>query len=147
MELEIGNGNSASRYRSSVLEAADPLRALVAQWNTVAKQLRYRGAEEGLARAYEVCAQELEVALASRDSRLVSISEAAALTGRHRDTIGKAVAKGSLTNYGGKNRPRLLYADVIALFPQQSVARADSISYDEAVDARAFLGARRGETT
>ena len=147
MELETGNGNSGSWDRSPAFEAADPIRALVPQWSAVAKQLRYRGAEEGLARAYEVCAHELELALASRDNRLLSISEAAALTGRHRDTIGKAVAKGSLTNHGGGNRPRLLYAEVVALFPQQSVARADGISYDGSVDARAFLGARRGETT
>lgn len=147
MELEIPTGDAASYSRSSAVDAADTIRPLVAQWSAVAKQLRYRGAEEGLARAYEVCAHELELALARRDSRLLSISEAAALTGRHRDTIGKAVAKGSLTNYGGKNRPRLLYAEVLALFPEQGVARADGISYDGSVDARAFLGARRGETT
>ena len=133
--------------RSSVVQTADPIRGLVAQWNGLASELRYRGADGGLARAYELCAEELRAALAYRDGRLLSVSEAAALTGRHRDTISKALGDGRLTNYGGKYRPRVQYADVIAQFPPQSVVRSANTSYDGSVDARAFLGARRGETT
>ena len=140
MHLEIGTVSTPPAGSS------DPIRALVTLWNSLATQLRYRGAAEGIARAYELCAQELEATLGQRDSRLLSISEAAALTGRHRDTIGKAVANGSLTNYGAKHRPRVRYSEAIALFPQRSVDPASNTAYDGSVDARAFLGARRGET-
>src|SRR5690348_14137830 len=137
MHLEIGTVPTTRAGDS------DPIRALVTHWNSVATQLRYRGAADGVARAYELCAQELEALLGQRDSRLLSISEAAALTGRHRDTIGKAVASGSLTNYGAKHRPRVRYSEVIALFPERSVDPTSNRSYDGSVDARVFLGTRR----
>src|SRR4051812_21493489 len=50
----------------SVGDGSDAIRTLVPHWNNVAKELRYRGAESGLARAYELCAQELEAALADQ---------------------------------------------------------------------------------
>ena len=146
MELEIRNGESTSRDNSFLAGASDAIRSLVAEWKAAGKDLRHWGAEEGLARAYERCAQQLESALAIVDNGLLSVREAVALTGRHRDTIGKAIANGALTNYGTKYRPRLRYADLVAHFPQQRVAGKANGSYDGCVDARAFLGTRRGDT-
>jgi hypothetical protein len=81
----------AASVRRFSTDSSDAIRTLVAQWNNVATELRHRGADSGLARAYELCAQELETALADQDSRLLSVKEAAALTGRNRDTIHKAI--------------------------------------------------------
>jgi hypothetical protein len=140
-----GMADSTSKDGSFTTETPDAIRVLVTEWNDLAREFRYRGVDEGLARSYELCAQQLRAALAAQDSRLLSVSEAAALTGRHRDTISKALGSGRLTNYGAKYRPRVRYADVLAQFPPQSVARPAGVSYDVAVDARAFLGTRRGE--
>ena len=114
-------------------------------WRARADDLRRYAAAEEAAQAYEVCAQELTASLSEQFSRLLSVKEAALLTGRHRDTIGNAIATGALTNHGVKHRPRVRYADAVSLFPPREIARAAGQAYDSIPDARAFLGSRRGD--
>lgn len=114
-------------------------------WRERAAHVRRWTADEGAARAYELVAQELDEYLAEQADQLYTIAEAAALVGRHRDTIGKAVQDGRLTNHGVKHRPRVRHAELRAVFPRSPVAADARGPYDPVADARSILGIRRGE--
>ena len=118
-----------------------PIAGLVARWNSRSQELAPYS--DAAAVAWRRAAEELAECLAEDGDRLLSVAEAALMTGRHRDTIGNAIKNRKLHNYGKPFRPLALSSDLRALFP--AIARPMSEGYDASTDARAFLGARRGE--
>jgi hypothetical protein len=116
---------------------------LPAIWRARADDLRRYGAE-GPARTLETVAQELEDSLESQSERLLTVTEAATLAGRHRDTIGTAISDGRLANRGTKNRPLVRSGELIERFPRRAVVQQHNSTYDAGTDARALLSTRRG---
>jgi len=120
-------------------------RDLAITWRERAAELRRTAAAEAAARAYEVAADELTAMCTQQGDRLLSVAEAAALVGRHRDTVGNAIRNGRLQNYGGKFRPRVKFSDVVGAFPSRGIVQSAYEVYNRPADARASLEARRGE--
>jgi hypothetical protein len=120
------------------------LHELPTSWRALAGDVRRWAAAEGAATAYERAADELESALHAEGDKLVTVAEAAALSGRHPDTIGGAIRDGRLTNHGVKHRPRVRRAELTRVFPPSAIAGDDRSSYDAVADARFLLGTRRG---
>jgi hypothetical protein len=118
--------------------------ALPAEWRAVAQYLRVVGDAEGSARGLEFAAQMLECALAAQTDTFLTISEAAALVGRHPDTVGAAVRGSEIPNYGRRGAPRVRTGDVTRRFPPRRVAAVPRGTYDPGADARALLASRRG---
>ena len=117
------------------------LTSLAVLWRSRACDLRRWAAAEPAATAYELAAQELEEQLSAASDRLVGAAEAAALVGRHRDTIGNALRDGRLTNHGGKHRPLVRVGELLVVFGS-NVAAAPGNPYDANADARTRLGIR-----
>lgn len=113
-----------------------PIARLVANWNNRSQELAPYS--EAAAVAWRRATEELAECLAEEGNCLLSVAEAALLSGRHRDTIGNALKNGTLRNHGKPFRPL-----VMSSYP--AIARPMSAGYDDTTDARAFLGARRGE--
>jgi hypothetical protein len=109
-----------------------------------AADLRRWAAADGAACAWERAADELEKVLRAEDDQLLSVVQAAVMTGRHRDTIGAAIRGGRLTNYGEKHRPRVRQGDLMRVFSPSRVAGDEKPPYDPVADARSILGTRRG---
>jgi hypothetical protein len=120
------------------------LSQLPTEWRARAVELRRWAAAEGAASALECAANELEECLAQEADQLLNVAQAAAQTGRHRDTIGTAIRTGRLTNRGEKHRPLVRRAELVRAFPPSSVAGDAKPSYDPLADARSILGTRRG---
>jgi hypothetical protein len=118
-----------------------PLDELPASWRARATELRRWAAADGAASALERAAEELEQRLAQEAGQLLNVAQAAALTGRHRDTIGGAISAGRLTNHGRKGGPRVRRGELLRVFPLSEVAGDE---YDPVADARSILGTRRG---
>src|SRR5687768_11770501 len=95
---------------------------LPALWRAQANELRRLAAAECAARAYEDAAAQLEEVNSQRDDELLSVRDAAALVGKHRDTIGNALRHGRLTNYGARHRPRVRTAELVILYAPVGVA-------------------------
>jgi hypothetical protein len=126
------------------VEQAQSIDNLAAWWRVRAAELRRLAAAEGPATAYERAADELEAALLAEGDKLLTVSQAAALTGRHPDTVGSAIRDGRLTNHGVKHRPRVQRAELLHVFPVSRIAAADAAPYDPNADARTLLATRRG---
>ncbi len=88
-----------------------PATTLSARWRTRAKLFRDH-AEEPLALAYEACATELDKALQEQDDRLLSLQEAAELSGYSADHLGRLVRDGRIPNAGRLGSPRIAYRDL-----------------------------------
>lgn len=126
-------------------ECSGPFADLPAQWRTRAADLRRWAAAEGAASALERAAEELEMSLVEQSSRLLGVTDAANLVGRHRDTISNAIRDGRLPNHGTKYRPRVMAGDLAKVFSSRGVASSSASQYDELTDARSRSKARRGE--
>jgi hypothetical protein len=126
------------------VEQTQSIDNLAARWRARAAELRRWAAAEGAATALERAAEELEHTLRVEGDNLLTVTQAAVLTGRHPDTIGSAIRDGRLTNRGVKHRPRVQKAELVHVFPPSRIAGDGQPSYDPAADARSILGARRG---
>lgn len=86
-------------------------KALVQLWRDHAALLhRYRDQQH--AAWLEDRAEELETALQEQDSELVTLSEAARISGYSPDHLGRLVRKGVIQNYGRPNAPKLKRGDL-----------------------------------
>lgn len=65
-----------------------------------------------VAKAIRTCADELETASKADASELVSLAEAALLSGYDADSLGRMIRDGRLINYGKKARPRVRRSDL-----------------------------------
>jgi hypothetical protein len=72
---------------------------LVERWRREAKAFRHRGVND-FAAFLESCAEELEVALLGENDRVLSLSEAAHLSGYSADHLRRMLRAGALPNAG-----------------------------------------------
>ena len=123
-----------------------PLPELAATWRTRAAELRRIADAEGAARALESAAADLDATLAAESDRLLTIREAAALSGRAPETLRKAIRQGRIPNAGRAGRPRVRSGDLGAV-PARQTGRDRSArgKFDARADAQAILEVRRGD--
>ncbi len=81
------------------------------RWRNRAKDFRDH-AQEPLARAYEICATELDEWLREQDERLVDLQEAATLSGYSADHLGRLIREGKIPNAGRPGAPRIAHKDL-----------------------------------
>jgi hypothetical protein len=100
---------------------------------------RYGG--DGIARAIEQCARELEATDAAGQDAVLTLTEAARESGHSVEHIGRLVRQGVIPNSGRKGAPRVRRGDL----PRRArrVAFESDNGYDLAADARALVSRRR----
>jgi len=91
--------------------SARELEQLSATWCAEAALFRRRGAVD-LAVAMESCAEDLATALSDQARAIVSLAEAASVSGYSADHLGRLIRDGRLENVGPKRRPRVRLADL-----------------------------------
>ncbi len=84
---------------------------LSSRWRNHAEFFRDH-ADESVARAYEKCAEELNEALQEQDERLLSLQEAAELSGYSPDHLGRLVRAERIQNAGRPGAPRIRIKDL-----------------------------------
>lgn len=84
---------------------------LAAQWRADAATLRRRGAP-ALAEALESCADDLDRVVAHQGSELLTIPEAALVSGYSTDHLGRLLREGKITNHGRPHAPRIRRAEL-----------------------------------
>jgi hypothetical protein len=110
---------------------------LPGKWRLVATDLRRWGGAVP-AEAIERCAAELQEAIEAEQSRLLTLDEAAVISGYSRDHLGRQVSTGRIPNAGRRHAPRIRIADL----PKKAgkiLALPKSAQYDPAADARDLL--------
>jgi hypothetical protein len=100
-------------------------------WRDRAGQLRHWGMERE-ARLWECAAEELEAALRSEGAELLTLQDAALVSGYTPDHIGRLVRDGKVANHGRPNAPRVRRADLPrktgglhAAVPPNHISRAE----------------------
>lgn len=91
--------------------AQSTLESLPQTWRDRAEVARSLAAE-GAARALEFCASTLEEALKAQESELITLTEAAAISGFSADHLGRLVREGRIPNHGRPNAPRVRRAEL-----------------------------------
>ena len=120
--------------------------ALSAEWRAHAETLRAYGAA-GQADAVDRCADELERALAADDGELLTLQQAASVSGYSADHLGRLIRLGTLPNLGRSRSPRIRRGDL----PRKAATlpvRAASLHVpgaDPRQVARAVVTSRKGE--
>lgn len=90
--------------------AGPPPTTLPVAWRERAETLR-RYAPEA-ARVFEECAADLEQALDSTASELLTLRDAATFSGYSADHLGRLIRTGKLANHGRPHAPRLRRSDL-----------------------------------
>jgi hypothetical protein len=107
--------------------------ALIEQWRAEAALFRRRG-QEDLANLTLSFVEDLEAALKEDDDQLLTLGEAAQVSGYSEDHLGRLVRDGKLVNVGRKHAPRIRRGDL-----PRRVADRRSPGYDPRTDARDLL--------
>jgi hypothetical protein len=95
--------------------------ALPALWRARAEGMRpYAPAA---ATAFDNCAAELEAALGTASADLLTLQEAAEVSGYSADHLGRLIRTGKLTSYGRPHSPRLRRSEL----PRKASAVAPSV--------------------
>ena len=97
------------------------IRNLSKSWRELAQIFRNH-ADKPLALAYEKCASELEEALSEEGDRLLTLREAAEMSGYSADHLGRAVREGKIPNAGRHRAPRIRLRDL----PKKAVEQLPS---------------------
>ena len=113
---------------------------LAREWAATATQLKRFGAAE-IAKAVEECARQLRDALDSEGDSLLSLAEAAAISGYSVDHLSRLIRSGVIPNRGRKGKPSIARKD-LPLRPTSP--RSQPARYDPVSDARS-LGIRGEE--
>ena len=115
----------------------DSPEALVRAWRERAAKLReWAGSGgESAAHAYESAAQELEQALGRHADELLTLTEAAAISGYSANHLGRLVRSGALANYGRRNAPRVCRSDLPLKVDRPITGRG---AYDPVADAKSI---------
>lgn len=92
--------------------------------------------------ALEQAAAELEDALHSATAHVVTLEQAATVSGYTADHLARLLRTGRIPNAGRRNAPRIRVGDLPS--KQRSVARATSGTYDPDADARSLMSRRGG---
>jgi hypothetical protein len=130
--------NTASAPRAAITLDAPPLAQLPEAWRARATELRRLAAADGAARAWECAAQELAAALAQQADELLSLAEAAEISGYHPDSLGRLIREGKLANYGTKRRPKVKRGDLPRRASQSPTLRDYKTSFITDVSAAAI---------
>ena len=140
------NGNPALHTRPSQMTATarpTPVAELPSVWRDQASYLR-RMCADAQAVGLECAADTLEAPLAAEADRLLTATEAAAMTGRKPETIRKAMREGRLRDAGRKGAPRVLAGDLALLLDRSTCTPPRSRGkFDPCADAQALLEERR----
>ena len=94
----------------SVRSTADPLHALLEQWEIRAQVLDPYLSP--VAAAFRCCIRELGEGLEQQRSELLSLTEAARESGYSTRHLARAIAAGSIANAGHLNAPKVRRADL-----------------------------------
>lgn len=94
-----------------MVTAATSPRELPGFWRAEVALLRRRGATE-VAAALESCADDLEAALRDEAGAVVSLAEAARISGYSADHLGRMIRASQLVNLGTRGRPLVRVADL-----------------------------------
>jgi hypothetical protein len=147
---EAGPTSSVHEGTRSTSEVNPPhkkgIRDLLSQWGSQAMTLRSFGATTQAA-AIERCALQLEQALAAEDGELLTLQQAALLSGYSADHLGRLVRQGSVRNMGRPRAPRLRRGDL----PRKAAAlpihafEPHFLGADPRQVARAVVASRKGE--
>jgi hypothetical protein len=107
-------------------------------WRQRAAQLRDWADASSAARAWELAAQELEAALKAEDDKLLTLAQAAALSGYSTDSLRRMVREGKLQRVGRGQRLYFRAGDL----PRKPTAKSFGVDvphlveYDPDADAR-----------
>jgi hypothetical protein len=112
-----------------------------AKWKTEADTMRRRGVMVEGATLCEEILHDLESVLRAEEDRLLSLTEAAALSGYNPDHLGRMIREGKIQNAGRKGSPRIRARDL----PRRPGSRPrPQGSYDPEADARAIVAKKYG---
>ncbi len=119
---------------------------LLGEWRAHAKTLRVFGATTQ-AEAVERCASELDEALAAEDGKLLTLQQAARISGYSADHLGRLVRLGTVRNMGCPRAPRIRQGDLPRKAATLSVhaSRLHLTGADPRQVARAVVTSRKGE--
>ncbi len=108
------------------------LETLPDTWRARAQQLQDWGSGEGLARAWELAAIELEQSLRQQQDDTLNLRDAARESGYSADHLGELVRQGKIPNVGRRNAPRIRRADLpIKRQPQRRISETTEITADD----------------
>ena len=131
---------AAVAARDDSAQGPTAISELVMTWRQRAAQLDPYA--PSAAHALRETARELEEAIRADGSELLTLSEAALISGYSVDHLGRLVRDGRLPNHGRAHKPLLRRADL----PRKpsALSSGPENAYDVAADVRSLLG-RRGE--
>ena len=88
------------------------IQALIDKWKAEANLLRTRYGDERRAQLIEALASELDNVARSHSARLVTLTEATALSGYSRDHLRRLIREGRIPNHGRRGSPRIAVLDL-----------------------------------
>lgn len=129
-------------HRSATLDA------LLANWRARREEFARFGAIVDGATLCDELLAELDCALQERDSAVLTLCEAAALSGYTADHLGRLIRQGRIPNGGRRGAPRIRVRD-IPVRPctepgENDDAGPDERRYDPQTDARSLSNRRLG---
>ena len=105
---------------------------LASEWRERAQQLQDWGSGEGLARAWERAAIELEQSLRQQQGETLNLKDAARESGYSADHLGELVRQEKIPNVGRRNAPRIRRADLpIKRRPQRRISETTEITAND----------------
>jgi len=107
---------------------------LVSRWREEADLLRGYGAEEAAAAA-ERHAEQLVDAVTEAEGEVLTLAEAAAVSGYARRTLRQKVSEGEIPNVGKRNAPRVRRGDL----PMRVKSKKADL-FDASAEAQEILG-------
>ena len=114
------------------MNSVSELETLPDTWRERAQQLQDWGSGEGLARAWERAAIELEPSLRQQQGETLNLQEEARESGYSADHLGELVRQQKIPNFGRKNAPRIRRADLpIKRRPRQRMSGTTEVAADD----------------
>ena len=101
-------------------------------WRARAQQLQDWGSGDGLARAWELAAIELEQSLRQQRDETLNLQDAARESGYSAEHLGELIRQGRIANSGRTNAPRILRTHLpIKRQPQRKVSGTTEVTADD----------------
>jgi hypothetical protein len=92
---------------------------LITRWREEAGVLKTRYADERAAKLFQVCADELEQALRVTGDELLTLTQAARISGYSPDYLGRLIREGTVPNAGRPKAPKIRRSEL----PMKATAR------------------------
>lgn len=113
------------------------------RWATRRDELARLGAQVDGAKVIEEFLSDLKVNVECEGNELLSISQAAILSGYSAEHLARSVRQGRIANSGRKHKP-LIRRNDLPQKPNSSLARGDNEPYDVIADARSLMSRQGG---